>query len=95
MKKWTTKDTKLSLVLLIYTMLEVAVALAVADVTFDLFSEGYHEVPQDMKKIRDFVKRVVMLTSLKAKQIRDKVIGNYHPVAKCPDSDINLEMEGK
>lgn len=80
MKKWTMKDTKLSLALLIYTMLELIVACTISDVAFDLFLKGYQEIPQDVKKIHGFTKKVVMLTTLKMKKIRDKVMGYRRPM---------------
>lgn len=80
MKKWTMKDTKFGLTLLIYTMLEIIVAFTISDAAFDLFLEGYREVPQDVKKIHNFVKNFVMTVILQMKKIRDKVMGYRRPM---------------
>lgn len=72
------KDIKILIAIAVYFGIEIINALTVVVSASDLFYEGFHEVPQDIKKLHDFVKNFVMTVILQMKTIRDKVMGYRH-----------------
>lgn len=91
----TKKDVRILIAIAVFICIELVNALTIAGIAFDLIYEGCHEVPQDIEKLRGFFKRVVMLTSLKMKKIRDKVMGHCHSATEDLNPEIKLEMEEK
>lgn len=74
------KDIKILISIVVFVGIEIINALTIAGIAFDLIYEGYHEVPQDIKKLHDFVKNFLMTVIFKMKRIRDKVMGYRQPM---------------
>lgn len=74
------KDIKILIAIAVYFGIEIINALTVVVSASDLFYEGFHEVPKDIKKLHELVKNVVMTVIFKMKRIRDKVMGYRHPM---------------
>ena len=72
------KDIKILIAIAVYVGIEIINALTINGIAFDLIYDGFHEVPQDIKKLHDFVKNFVMTVILQMKKIRDKVMGYRH-----------------
>ena len=72
------KDIKILIAIAVYVGIEIINALTINEIAFDLIYDGFREVPQDIKKLHEFVKNFVMTVILQMKKIRDKVMGYRH-----------------
>ncbi len=89
MKKFLKWIIVTSLQMIFITIIENA-GEQVGKLVGQLIGEGIDEIPEELDKVKDFTKRVILKEQMFLKKVRDKIIGFYHPVV---EKDIVLDKD--